>query len=34
MPDVIFTLSIAAFFLIAIGYMRFCERLKKGETKQ
>ena len=30
MLDIIFSLSIVVFFLAAIGYLRFCERLGKG----
>lgn len=34
MLDIIFSLSMIVFFLVAIGYLRFCESLKKGDAKE
>lgn len=34
MQDVIFISGIVGFFLIAIGYVNFCESLKKKEAEK
>jgi hypothetical protein len=34
MLDIIFSLSIVVFFLVALAYVRFCESLRKEETKK
>jgi len=34
MSDLIFITAIIIFFAAAIGYLAFCSRLNKGETKE
>jgi hypothetical protein len=33
MLDVIFSIAIVAFFVTALGYLRFCEGLQKKENE-
>ena len=34
MSDIIFITAIIIFFVAAMGYVGFCSRLNKGETKE
>ena len=34
MLDVIFIISIIVFFLAALAYLKFCDGLRKGATKE